>query len=74
MGSNDVLINGRPAVRVGDKGIHAVCCGPNMWDAVQGSPNVMINGKPAHRVNDTDMHCGGVGKMIEGSTDVLING
>jgi len=72
IGSPDVLINGLPAVRVGDTGIHAVCCGPNTWKAVMGAPTVMINGKQAHRLNDMDQHCGGVGKMVEGSTDVLI--
>ena len=72
IGSPDVLINGLPAVRVGDMGIHAVCCGPNTWKAVMGAPTVMINGKQAHRLNDMDRHCGGVGKMVEGSTDVLI--
>ncbi len=72
-GSQDVLINGRPALRVGDPGIHAACCGPNQWTAVQGSPDVFINGKPAHRLGDADQHCGGLGRMIEGSPDVLIN-
>lgn len=72
-GSPDVLINGRPAVRVGDHGIHAACCGPNTWTAAQGSPNVFVNGKPIHRLGDVDQHCGGIGRMIEGSPDVLIN-
>jgi uncharacterized Zn-binding protein involved in type VI secretion len=74
IGSPDVLINNLPAVRVGDMGIHAVCCGPNTWTAVMGSATVLINGKPAHRQNDMDQHCGGVGKMIEGSPDVQIGG
>lgn len=69
-----MLINNLPAVRVGDMGIHAVCCGPNTWTAVMGSATVMINGKAAHRQNDMDQHCGGVGKMIEGSPDVQIGG
>lgn len=73
-GSPDVSINGRPAVRVGDPGIHAACCGPNTWKAAQGSGTVFINGKPAHRLGDMDTHCGGVGKMVEGSPDVDIGG
>lgn len=73
-GSPNVSINGRPAVRVGDKGIHAVCCGPNTWNATMGSSTVLINNKPAHRKDDMDMHCGGVGKMIQGSDDVIIGG
>ncbi len=73
-GSADVLINKKPAVRKGDQGIHAACCGPNMWTAQVGSGTVNINGKPAHRMNDQDKHCGGMGQMIEGSSDVIIGG
>lgn len=73
-GSPDVLVNNRPAVRVGDKGIHAVCCGPNMWTATKGSSTVLINNMPAHRKGDMDTHCGGVGQLIEGSEDVLVGG
>ena len=67
-------MNGRPAIRVGDKGVHAACCGPNMWTAQMGSSTVMINNKQAHRLNDMDQHCGGVGRMIEGSTNVITGG
>jgi uncharacterized Zn-binding protein involved in type VI secretion len=73
-GSPDVSINGRPAVRLGDPGIHAACCGPNTWKAAGGSATVLINGKPAVRVGDMTAHCGGVGKMVEGSGDVVIGG
>ncbi len=73
-GSPDVLVNNRPALRVGDKGIHAPCCGPNMWEAKMGSKTVFINGKAAHRKGDMDKHCGGVGKLIQGSPDVLVGG
>jgi uncharacterized Zn-binding protein involved in type VI secretion len=71
-GSPDVNINGKPALRVGDPGIHAACCGPNSWKAAAGSSGVFINGKAAHRQNDQTTHCGGVGKLIEGSSDVFI--
>lgn len=74
MGSMDVFINNRPALRVGDKGLHAPCCGPNMWNAVKGSGTVMINGKPAHRKGDLDQHCGGVGQLDDGSPNVNIGG
>jgi len=74
VGSANVMINGRPAVRVDDVGIHAICCGPNMWSAAQGSTTVLINGKPAVRNSDQTRHCGGQGKMIEGSDDVIIGG
>jgi uncharacterized Zn-binding protein involved in type VI secretion len=71
-GSPNVKVNARPALRAGDSGIHAACCGPNTWIATEGSPSVRINGQPAHRKGDLDMHCGGPGEMIEGSPDVLV--
>jgi len=71
LGSPNVLVNGLPALRVGDMGVHAACCGPNMWTATKGSATVLINGQPAHRMGDEDQHCGGRGQMIEGSPDVL---
>lgn len=73
-GSPNVLVNGRPALRQDDVGIHAVCCGANMWSAAAGSQTVFINGKPAHRKDDQTRHCGGSGKLIEGSTDVIVGG
>lgn len=74
IGSPTVFINGMPAVRVDDMGVHMACCGPNTWTARQGSATVFINGKAAHRKGDMDQHCGGVGQMIEGSPDVDIGG
>src|ERR1700761_8580213 len=71
-GSPTVFINGLPALRVDDVGIHAVCCGPNMWTAQQGSQTVFINGKAAYRMNDPSKHCGGQGKLIEGSDNVIV--
>jgi uncharacterized Zn-binding protein involved in type VI secretion len=73
-GSVNVQINGIPALRIGDPGIHAACCGPNQWKATLGSSTVMINDIPAHRMGDMTMHCGGVGKLIQGSNDVMIGG
>ena len=70
-GSSDVLINGLPALRVGDQGVHAACCGPNTWTAIQGSGTVLINGKGAHREGDQAKHCGGVGALISGSANVI---
>jgi uncharacterized Zn-binding protein involved in type VI secretion len=74
VGSPNVNINKKPALRLGDKGVHAVCCGPNTWTAVKGSGTGMINNKPAHRMGDSDQHCGGVGQLIEGSPDVIVGG
>jgi len=73
-GSPDVMVNGLPALRLGDSGIHAVCCGPNTWQATAGSSSVFINGKPAHRQGDTCQHCGGVGSLSTGSADVMVGG
>ncbi len=71
-GSGDVIVNYKPALRVGDRGIHSACCGANTWQALTGSATVLINHQPAHRIGDQDQHCGGVGQLIEGSTDVLV--
>lgn len=71
-GSPDVLVNGLPALRVGDSGSHAACCGPNTWTAVAGSASVLINGRPAHRQGDQTQHCGGVGTLLVGSANVLV--
>ena len=73
-GSSDVMVNGLPALRQGDNGIHAACCGPNTWSAQGGSGTVKINGKGAHRLGDADQHCGGMGKLIEGSANVIVGG
>jgi len=50
------------------------CCGTNQWKAMQGSVTVYINGKPAVRMGDKTRHCGGIGTVIEGSTNVIIGG
>lgn len=71
-GSPNVLVNGRPAIRVDDPGIHAACCGPNKWNAKTGSRSVLINGRKAHRLSDLVRHCGGMGQTIEGSPNVLV--
>src|SRR5205085_319911 len=73
-GSPNVFVNARPALRLGDPGIHAACCGANTWTAVEGSSTVFINGRPAHRLNDGDLHCGGMGRLVEGSPDVIVGG
>jgi uncharacterized Zn-binding protein involved in type VI secretion len=73
-GSSNVMVNGMPALRVNDMGIHAVCCGANMWQATQGSSTVFINGQAAFRLHDPTTHSGGQGQLIEGSSDVLVGG
>lgn len=74
LGSADVIVNNMPAIRQDDMGIHAACCGGNTWTAAKGSGTVFINGKAAMRKGDQTTHCGGVGKFIEGSGDVVIGG
>lgn len=74
LGSPDVMVNGMQALRLGDSGIHMVCCGPNQWKAAKGSGTVFINNKPAHRLGDMTAHCGGVGNLIVGSTNVIVGG
>ena len=71
-GSPTVNINNRPALRVSDIGVHATCCGPNMWVARQGSQSVFIDNLAAFRKGDLAGHCGGNGNLIEGSPDVLL--
>ena len=71
LGSPDVFIDGRPALRIGDSGVHSSCCGSNTWVTAQGSTKVLINNIPAVRLYDATTHCGGTGKMIEGSPTVF---
>ena len=74
IGSPDVNVNQMPAVRVDDTGVHSACCGGGTWVAKMGSSTVFINNKAAHRMGDQDQHCGGMGQMIEGSTNVIVGG
>lgn len=74
VGSPDVMVNGRPAIRVTDKGVHKVCCNGNFWVAQKGSATVFFNNLPAHRKGDMDTHCGGIGTMQEGSDNVMTGG
>ena len=74
-GSPTVLINGVPAAREGDPGVHSPCCGPQTFVIAEGDPEVLIDGKPAARFGDKTIHCGGVGKLIRPapvSVDLLL--
>lgn len=62
-GSPNVFIDGLPAARAGDPGMHAGGCGPTSYVIKTGDPNVLIDGKPAARVGD-QTHSGGVGRII----------
>jgi len=73
-GSPTVMINQLSALRIGDPGVHAACCGPNSWAVALGSGTVTINDIPAARLGDMTAHCGGVGSLIVGSHNVSIGG
>jgi uncharacterized Zn-binding protein involved in type VI secretion len=74
LGSPTVFVNGMPAARKTDLGIHMACCGPNMFmcDACSGTVN--INSLGAHRKDDAQLHCGGQGKETNGSPNVITGG
>lgn len=65
-GSPDVLIEGKPAARVGDK---AQCEVGGPDTIVVGSPMVLINGKPAAILGSKTAH-GGV--IVAGAGEILI--
>jgi uncharacterized Zn-binding protein involved in type VI secretion len=71
-GSPNVIVNGMPALRKGDPGVHSACCGPNTWLANGGAAAVLINGQPAYRTGDPSKHCGGGGTLITGSPNVIV--
>ncbi len=71
-GSDNVLINHRPALRVLDKGLHDEGCPEGAWEAREGAPAVLINSRNAHRLSDAASHPSGPGKLLEGSHNVLI--
>ena len=62
-GSSLVTVDGLPAARKGDPGVHCCCCGPNTFVIAEGDPKVLIDGKPAARIGDKTQHCGGVGAL-----------
>ena len=72
VGSANVNVNGMAALRVGDAGVHSACCSSNTWVAVQGAPTVFVNGRAAFRMGDATAHCGGNGRLVAGSGNVII--
>lgn len=63
-GSPNVFVNGKPAARVGDRGVHSACCGPNTYEISGGDPEVLINGRAAAKMNSETRHCGGTGHIV----------
>lgn len=72
-GSPNVIINGRPAGRVGDRYFtHGCVTHPGHQDViVAGSSKVVINGKPAARIGDV-VSLGGA--VQDGSGNVIFGG
>ncbi|WP_163832354.1 PAAR domain-containing protein [Spartinivicinus ruber] len=72
-GSANVVINGKPAVKMGDMYMSHGCsnCPPHPGSLAGGSSSVVINGSPAGRVGDS-ISCGG--SVAMGSADVFIGG
>jgi uncharacterized Zn-binding protein involved in type VI secretion len=73
-GASQVYVNGSPALRLLDFGVHLVCCGANMWVALSNVQprNVIIEGKPAFCVGDITLHCGKTpGMLVSGSPTVF---
>lgn len=69
-GSSNVYVNGMPALRINDIGMHAACCGTNMWKITAASGQVFINGSAMVRKGDPTQHCGGIGQMVDASANV----
>jgi uncharacterized Zn-binding protein involved in type VI secretion len=75
IGAANVIVNGMPALRLGDTGVHAACCLTQMWIATKGSSTVFINNLPAMRIGDGLQHCGvAKGQIIAGSPNVTTGG
>ena len=72
-GSPNVIINGRPAGRLGDHYTsHGCVAHPGHQDVIAaGSSKVVINGKPAARISD-DVSLGGA--VQDGSDNVILGG
>ena len=73
-GSADVLVNGRPAARVGDSSsLHmrpvGKKCVPHVAAISAGSISVLVNGRPIARVGSPLAGCTFI---ISGSSDVIV--
>ena len=74
VGSPNLIVEGSAALRIGDPGVHAACCGANAWIVSTGSTSVTINDIPAARLGDITVHCGGVGALITGAGTLVVGG
>lgn len=71
-GQGKVLIQGKAAATVGDKGTTTCpCCGQGYTNQ-SGSSKVFINGRPAVRLGDNvNIHGQGTGQMVSGKSKVI---
>ena len=69
--SGNVWVHGKQALRMGDTGVHAACCGPNTWKVIEASAQVYVNSMPLVRIGDRTQHCGAIGKMTTGAAIVV---
>jgi uncharacterized Zn-binding protein involved in type VI secretion len=72
-GSANVRVNGRPALREHDIGVHEVSHASEHWSGTGGAPHVLINNRRALRLGDhvkSTTH--GHGKVISGSNNVSV--
>lgn len=63
-GSPLILIDGKPAARQGDAGVHAACCDGNHYKISGATGEVIIGGRRAAKIGDATTHCGGSGNII----------
>ena len=76
-GATKTFINGFPALRLQDPGVHdkSTCCGPNQWIAMKcmAQRKVFIEGKEVFCVGDISLHDGkDQGHLMKGSTNVMV--
>jgi len=62
--SSTVMVRGYPAIRKGDSGMHAACCGPNTFEIIDGDSSVLVDGKPSARIGSQTKHCGSMGIIL----------
>ena len=73
MGSPSVMVDGLPVLRETDMGLHAACCGPNIWLGDEGSGSVFADGLAVMRLGDPTMHCGSFeGAMVTSGSTVFV--
>jgi hypothetical protein len=74
-GASQTFIDRCRAVRIGDHGVHALCCGLNHWIALQNLVDHQVNveGSPIFCTGDITLHCFiSLGMQVRGSKDVRV--